>query len=307
PIVQALMDAREEGKQVAAFVELKARFDEENNIGWARAFERSGVHVVYGLHGLKVHAKLLLVVRREPDGIRRYVHLGTGNYNAATARTYTDLGLLTCDAAIGADVSELFNVLTGFSDQTTYRKLLVAPHELHKALLRKIDREIARHAQAGDGHLIFKCNGLTDEEMILALYRAAQAGVRVDLIVRGACSIRPGLPGLSESLRVRSIVGRFLEHDRQYYFRNGGDEELYLGSADLMDRNLHRRIEVLFPVQDPRLVRCLRDTVLESYLRDNVQARELQSDGTYRRLSPGPDTEPVNAQLQLLAQAADQP
>jgi polyphosphate kinase len=299
PIVRALMRAREEGKQVAALVELKARFDEENNIGWARALESTGAHVVYGMHGLKVHAKLLLIVRREMDGIRRDVHLSTGNYNSSTSRTYTDFGILTCDPAIGADVSELFNVLTGASDQTTYRNLLVAPHVLHQALLEKIEREIERHRQQGNGHLIFKCNSITDQEQIAALYRAAQAGVKVELIVRGICAIRPGIPGVSETLSVRSIVGRFLEHHRLYYFYNGGNEEFYLGSADLMERNLHHRIEQLMLVRDGAMRRYLRDTVLDLYLRDNVQAHELQSDGTYVRVDAG-DAEPISAQAQLL-------
>jgi polyphosphate kinase len=299
PVVQALLNAREEGKQVAVLVELKARFDEENNIGWARALEQAGVHVTYGLIGLKTHAKLLLIVRKEADGLRRYIHLGTGNYNAATARIYTDMGLLTCDEALGADMSELFNVLTGYSDQTKYRKLLVAPKELHKALLRKIDREIARHAEHGDGHLIFKCNGLTDEPMTMALYRASQAGVRVNLIIRGICSVRPGIPGLSETMEVRSVVGRFLEHHRIFYFHNGGESELYLGSADLMERNLHKRVEAVFPIENPQLRDDLRNTVLELYLRDNTQSRLLQSDGRYVHLTPG-DTPPVNAQLELL-------
>jgi polyphosphate kinase len=302
PVVQALMEAREEGKQVATLVELKARFDEENNISWARALEASGVHVVYGLLGLKTHAKLLMIVRKEHDGIRRYLHLGTGNYNASTARIYTDMGLLTCDDELGADVGELFNVLTGFSDQTGYRKLLVAPGGLRSGLLAKIEREIERHQQAGDGYLIFKFNSLTDEGMTMALYRAAQAGVQIDLIVRGICSLRPGIPGLSETVRVRSIVGRFLEHSRIFYFYNGGDEEVYMGSADLMDRNLDRRVETVFPVEDLRLLRYLRDEVLETYLRDNMQARELQSDGSYRRLHPNGD-EPVHSQQILLAGA----
>lgn len=299
PVVRALLQAREAGKQVAVLVELKARFDEENNITWAKALEQAGVHVTYGLMGLKTHAKLLLIVRKEPDGLRRYVHLGTGNYNASTARLYTDLCLLSCDEALGADVSELFNVLTGYSDQIEYRKLLVAPHVMHKALLAKIEREIARHNAHGDGHLIFKCNGLTDAPMTLALYRAAQAGVRVDLIVRGICSVRPGIPGLSETMQVRSIVGRFLEHHRLYWFRNGGDEELYLGSADLMERNLHKRVETLFPVEDTKLRAHLRNKVLEAYLRDNTTARVLQPDGSYVRLTPG-DAQPVDAQQELL-------
>jgi polyphosphate kinase len=298
PIVQALMDAREEGKQVAVLVELKARFDEENNIGWARALEAVGVHVSYGLMGLKTHAKLLLIVRKEADGLRRYVHLGTGNYNPATARIYTDLGLFTCDPAIGADVSELFNVLTGYSEQRVYRKLLVAPAGLRQGVLAKIEREIERHRERGDGRLIFKFNALTDEEMTMALYRAARAGVRVDLIMRGICALRPGIPGLSESASVRSVIGRFLEHSRLYYFHNGGQEELYLSSADLMDRNLDRRVETFFPVQDPGLLAELRE-LLEIYLRDNTQARVLQPDGSYLRLAPGEEP-PFGAQRHFL-------
>jgi polyphosphate kinase len=286
PIVAALMEAREEGKQVATLVELKARFDEENNIEWAQRLENVGVHVVYGINGLKTHTKLLIIIRKEEDGIRRYVHCGTGNYNATTARIYTDFGLLTCDEAIGADVSELFNVLTGYSNQTNYRKLLVAPHGLRNALLEKIEREIEHHRRAGNGHMLFKCNGLTDEKIIIALYQAAQAGVRIDLIVRGMCSLRPGIPGVSETITVRSVVGRFLEHSRIYCFHNNGDEEVYIGSADLMDRNFDRRIEALIPVEETRLKHYLRDTVIGVLLRDNVKARELHSDGTYIRLEP---------------------
>ncbi len=300
PVVRALMRARDEGKQVSALVELKARFDEENNIEWARALESTGAHVVYGMRNLKVHAKLLLIVRKEADGIRRYVHMATGNYNASTARMYTDFGLLTCDPAIGADVSELFNVLTGASNQTHYRNLLVAPHGLHQALLDKIEREIAHHRREGNGRLIFKCNGLTDQEQVKALYRASQAGVQVDLIVRGICAIRPGIPGLSETLRVRSIVGRFLEHHRLYYFYNGGDEELYLGSADLMDRNLHGRIEQLVLVQDAGAQRYLREVVLDLYLarqRARPQApgeRDLHSSGArWCRTDRRPRTAPT--------------
>ena len=255
PIVAALIDARERGKQVAVLVELKARFDEENNIEWARTMERAGVHVVYGLLGLKTHAKLLLVVRKEADGLRRYVHLGTGNYNATTARLYTDLGLLSCDEALGADVSDLFNMLTGYSEQTAYRKLVVAPSGLRTMLLERIEREIAQHRARGNGHLIFKMNALIDEKMTMALYRAAQAGVTVDLIVRGICSLRPGIPTLSETARVRSIVGRFLEHSRIYYFHNDGNAEIYVGSADLMERNLDRRIETVFPIDNPSSAR----------------------------------------------------
>lgn len=303
PVVKALLRAREAGKQVAVLVELKARFDEENNIEWAKALEQAGVHVTYGLIGLKTHAKLLLIVRKESDGLRRYVHMGTGNYNAGTARLYTDLGLLTSDEAIGADVSELFNVLTGYSDQTRYRKIYAAPHGLYKGLIAKIERETARHLAHGDGRLIFKCNGLTDEGIAMALYRASQAGVQVDLLVRGVCCVRPGIPGLSESMQVRSIVGRFLEHHRIYYFHNGGAPEIYLSSADLMERNLHKRVETMFPVESPRLHRHLREVVLEAYLRDNTQARLLQADGSYVRLTPG-DSPAVSAQHQFLAEVA---
>ncbi len=302
PIVRALIAARERGKQVAALVELKARFDEENNIEWARAMENAGVHVVYGLLGLKTHAKLLMIVRKEDDGLRRYVHLGTGNYNASTARMYTDLGIFTCDEAIGADVSELFNALTGYSDQTSYRKLLVAPAGLRQALTEKIEREIEHQRNHGNGHLIFKCNALVDEQITMALYRAAQAGVAIDLIIRGVCSLRPGIPGLSETVRVRSIVGRFLEHSRVYYFHNGGSEEIYVGSADLMTRNLDRRVETLFPIDNHQVRRYLRDNLLETYLNDTVQARELLPDGTYRRRMPE-DGEPCDSQAFFLTRA----
>jgi polyphosphate kinase len=293
PIVKALMHAREEGKQVTAVVELKARFDEENNIIWARQMERAGVHVVYGLLGLKVHAKLALVVRQEQEAIRCYAHLGTGNYNAATSRIYTDLGLLTCDPDITADVVDLFNFLTAYSRQQTYRKLLVAPVTLRQSLLEMIEREVARHAAHGDGHLIFKMNALVDKAMIDALYRASQAGVRVDLIIRGMCSLRPGVEGLSETIAVRSIVGPFLEHHRIYYFHNGGAPSLFLGSADLMERNLDRRVEEVFPLEDQALIAQVR-AALELYLADNLRARVLHSDGHYERLTP--DGEIVDSQ-----------
>jgi polyphosphate kinase len=289
PIVHALMHAREQGKQVTAVVELKARFDEENNIIWARAMERAGVHVVYGLVGVKVHAKVALVVRQEHDGIRSYVHLGTGNYNAATARIYTDLGLLTCRPDIAADVVDLFNRLTAYSRQATFRKLLIAPTSLRSGLYERILREIERHREFGDGRLIFKTNALIDLQIIDALYSAAQAGVQIDLIVRGMCALRPGVPNLSETIRVRSIVGPFLEHSRIYYFYNGGDEEVYVGSADLMERNLDRRVEVVFPVEEPTLLRYVRDQVLEAYLGDNVRTRLLDGDGRYTRVVPSGD------------------
>lgn len=301
PIVRALMRARNNGKQVSALVELKARFDEERNIVWARALEQAGVHVVYGVVGLKTHAKICMVVRREEDGVRRYLHLGTGNYNPITAKVYTDIGLLTDDPSLGEDVSELFNALTGYSAQLEYRKLIVAPHGMRRALLSRIEREIEQHAASGDGYLAFKMNSLVDQECIKALYRASQAGVRVELQVRGICCLRPGVPGLSDNIRVVSIVGRFLEHARIYYFRNGGDEELLIGSADLMPRNLDGRVETLVAIEDPRLRAAVRDDILECLLADNTKARVLEADGSYRRLEPGEGT-PLNAQSLLLSQ-----
>jgi polyphosphate kinase len=291
PVVESLLEAIEEEKQVAALVELKARFDEESNIEWAKAMERQGVHVVYGLLGLKVHSKITLVVRSEGDSIRRYVHLGTGNYNPVTSHLYTDLGLFTADEDIGADVSDLFNYLTGYSSKKDYRKLLVAPINLRERFQDMIHREIEHHRRSGNGHLILKMNALEEPDMVRSLYQASQAGVKVDLIVRGICCLRPGVPGVSDNIRVVSIVGRFLEHSRIYYFHNGGNEEIFLGSADLMSRNLIRRVEVLFPVEDRRLVRHLRDHVLEIYLRDNVKAREMQSDGSYQKNAHPEDNE----------------
>lgn len=294
PIVQALMNARNKGKQVAVLVELKARFDEENNIEWARALEGAGVHVVYGLIGLKTHCKIALIVRREPDGIHRYIHLGTGNYNAVTARIYTDLSLMTSNPDIGEDATELFNFLTGYSTQRNYKKLLVAPINLRERLRAMINRE----ATFGkDGHLIMKMNSLVDPQMIEALYAASQAGVKIDLLVRGICCLRPGVKKISETIRVTSIVGRFLEHSRIYYFRNGGSEELYLGSADLMQRNLDRRVEVLYPVEDPFLLKQVRDDILYAEMRDTANARELLPDGTWSRVHPTDDKSPFNSQL----------
>ena len=283
PIVQALLEGIEEGKQVSVLLELKARFDEESNIEWAKALEREGVHVIYGLVGLKVHSKIALVVRREGDTIRRYVHLGTGNYNPLTGRLYTDLSLFTCDEQIGADATDLFNYLTGYSAKSGFRKLLVAPVSLRHGLEDLIRREIALARQGETGHLIFKMNALEDPEMIKLLYLASQAGIRVDLLVRGLCCLRPGVPGISDNIRVSSVVGRFLEHARIYYFRNGGQEEVYSGSADLMPRNLNRRVEIVFPVESPALVRRLRDEILETCLADRVNAYRLRSDGSYER------------------------
>jgi polyphosphate kinase len=278
PIVQALLEAIENGKQVAVLVELKARFDEESNIEWARALEREGVHVVYGLVGLKVHCKIALIVRREVEGIRRYVHLGTGNYNSTTARLYTDISLFTANEEIGTDASDLFNQLTGYSHKSDFRRLLVAPVTMRHKLTDLIRREI-RLGEAG--RLIFKTNALEDKEMIKLLYEASRAGVKIDLIVRGLCCLRPGIPGVSENITVRSIVGRFLEHSRIYYFGNRGEEEIYSGSADLMPRNLDRRVELLFPVLSKKIVRYLKDVVIDRYLADTRKARIAKSDGTY--------------------------
>jgi polyphosphate kinase len=294
PIVQALLEANRLGKQVAVLVELKARFDEENNIEWARTLEKAGVHVVYGQVDLKTHAKVALVVRRERDGVRRYVHLGTGNYNASTARIYEDYALLTCNPELGADASNLFNALTGYARHVHYNRLLVAPDTLRPGLLMRIEREIRQHQISGKGHLIFKVNALVDPEIIQALYRASQAGVRVDLLVRGVCCLRPGVHGVSDSILVRSIVGRQLEHSRIYYFANGGldDDELYLGSADLMQRNLDHRVEALFPILDPVLRRTLRDVEIPKYFQDTANARELRPTGAYVRVQPH-DSEPA--------------
>jgi polyphosphate kinase len=300
PVVAALMKARENGKQVAVLVELKARFDEENNIVWARALEQAGVHIVYGLVGLKTHTKLLLVVRRERDGITRYVHMGTGNYNDVTARLYTDIGFFTSDPDIGADVSDLFNALTGYSRKQEYHKLLVAPNMMRQQILDRIEREIERHQQHGDGYLAFKMNALVDKKCIQALYRASQAGVKVDLQVRSICCLRPGIPGVSENITVTSIVGRFLEHPRIYYFHNGGEEEILLGSADLMPRNLDRRVEQLFPVEDPNLRDSLFNHVLSVHLKDNMQARRLLPDGSYERIQPQEGEPELNSQLWMI-------
>lgn len=301
PVVDALLKAREYGKQVAVLVELKARFDEENNITWARALERAGVHVIYGLVGLKTHAKLCMVVRREPDGMKFYVHLGTGNYNAVTARSYTDLGYFTTDPEIAADVADLFNTLTGYSRPNGYRKLLVAPGAMRQRILKRIEREVEVHEKKGNGYLAFKMNQLVDKACIVALYKASQAGVKIDLQVRGICCLRPGVPGISDNIRVTSIVGRFLEHPRIYYFYNDGDEEILLGSADLMPRNLDRRVETLFPVEDPQIRAALRDHILQVHLRDNVQARVLMPEGDYKRIVPQKDEEEVNSQLWMIA------
>ncbi len=299
PIVQALMHAREEDKQVTVLVELKARFDEENNITWARALESAGVHVVYGVVGLKTHAKLAQIVRREQDGLRCYVHVGTGNYNAGTSRVYTDLGLLTARDDINADVSEVFNLLTGYSRQRKFRKLLVAPVTLRDGIARLIERE-TEHARAGrQGAITLKLNALVDRPLIDLLYTASQAGVVIDLIVRGMCCLRPGVPGLSETITVSSIVGRFLEHSRIYHFGNDGSPETYIGSADVMERNLDRRVETLAPIEDPALAAQLRD-LLEVYRNDTLRARILRPNGEYERVQPDEQHPPLDSQVVFL-------
>lgn len=297
PVVQALLEARRNyKKQVAVLVELKARFDEESNIEWAKTLEGEGVHVVYGLVGLKTHSKIALVIRKEGERIRRYVHLGTGNYNAITAHIYEDLGMLTCDEDIGMDATQLFNHLTGYSENSNYRKLLVAPDNLRKELSRLIDREI-EHAKSGNvGRLIFKMNSLVDKKIINQLYAASQENVQIELIVRGICSLIPGVEGVSENIRVTSILGRFLEHSRIYYFHNGGEEEIYMGSADLMPRNLNRRVEVVFPIEDKQMITNIRDNILEIYLQDNIKARFMNSNGEYERIIANEEDVKIDSQ-----------
>jgi polyphosphate kinase len=292
PIVSALIRAAEAGKQVVVLVELKARFDEESNIAWARILERAGCHVTYGLTGLKTHAKTALVLRRETDGIRRYCHIGTGNYNAKTAGLYIDLGLLTCDEELGADLTDLFNSLTGYSRESRSRRLLVAPSDLREQVIERIEREARLHAPDRPGHIFMQMNALVDAPCIRALYAASQAGVEVDLVVRGICRLRPGVPGVSERIRVRSVVGRFLEHQRLWRFENGGDPEHFLGSADLMPRNLDRRVEAVTPVTHPELVARL-DQIIEVLLADNVQAWQLGSDGSWQHCRPAEGAERV--------------
>jgi polyphosphate kinase len=297
PIVKSLMLASQNGKQVAALVELKARFDEENNIEWARKLENEGVHVVYGVGRLKTHSKVTLVIRREGNELRRYVHLATGNYNPTTSRIYTDLGMLTANEEIGADATDLFNFLTGYSHQTEYRRLLVAPVNLRADILKLIGRETAHAAKGKKSHIIVKINSLTDVEIIRELYRASQAGVKIDLIIRGICALRPEIKGLSENIRVISVVGRFLEHSRIFYFSNDGNEEIFIGSADWMQRNLDRRVEVITPVKDPKIRRRIKDEILDIYFKDTQNARVLGSDGTYRKIKPAKDEMPFSSQM----------
>ncbi|MBL1174635.1 MAG: polyphosphate kinase 1 [Pantanalinema sp. GBBB05] len=299
PILNALIMAAENGKQVAALVELKARFDEANNINWARKLERSGVHVVYGLVGLKTHTKVVLVVRQDEGRIRRYVHIGTGNYNPKTARLYTDLGLLSCREDLGADLTDLFNHLTGYSRQRSYRKLLVAPVSLRDRMLALIHRETDNAKAGGSGRIVAKMNALVDQQIIVALYEASQVGVQVDLIVRGMCCLRPGVPGISDNIRVISIVGRFLEHSRIFYFYNQGQEEIFIGSADWMPRNLNRRVEAVVPIEDPALAKDLQE-ILAIMLSDNRQSWDLQPDGRYIQRRPVADTPEQNSQRVLM-------
>jgi polyphosphate kinase len=298
PIIKALIDAAQNGKQVVALVEIKARFDEASNINWARALEEAGVHVVYGVMGLKTHTKVLLVVRQEGENIRRYVHIGTGNYNAKTARIYTDLGLLSCREELGADLTDLFNYLTGFSKQKSFRKLLVAPFTLRERMVSLIHREI-EHCKVGKpGRIIAKMNALIDIDIIKNLYQASQAGVEIDLIIRGMCCLLPGIPGVSENIRVISIVGRYLEHSRIFHFHNNGQEEVFIGSADWMERNLDRRVEAVTPIEDPACSKELKE-VLDILLQDNRQAWDLQADGSYIRRRPG-QNEPEHSAQNLL-------
>jgi polyphosphate kinase len=296
PVVRSLIRASQMGKQVTALVELKARFDEENNIEWARRLENEGVHVVYGISSLKTHSKVLLVIRREGDRLSRYVHIATGNYNPTTARQYTDIGLLTADEAIGDDATSLFNFLTGYSQQTEYERLIVAPVNLRERLVELVRRESENAAAGKPAKITVKTNSLTDTDLIEELYAASAAGVEIELIIRGVCALRPGVAGLSDNIRVRSVVGRFLEHSRIFYFANSDEgEEIYIGSADWMQRNLDRRVEVVAPILDPEIREYLRDEVLGSYLKDTVNARMLKPDGTYQKVPNG--TTPFDAQL----------
>jgi polyphosphate kinase len=300
PSVESLLDAAANGKQVAVLVELKARFDESNNLVWARALERAGVHVTYGFAEMKTHCKMCLVVRREGSQIRRYAHLATGNYNPSTARLYTDIGIFTADQEVTQDVSEIFNVLTGYASQEDYRRVLVAPGGARDGIVERIEREIDLHKSVGGGRIVFKANSLVDPEVIDALYDASEAGIPVDLIVRGICCLRPEVPGLSENIHVRSVIGRFLEHSRVYYFANGGKPEALVGSADVMRRNFDRRIETLLSITEPGMTQHLLD-VLEVYLKDNTNTWVMDQDGSYKLLAPRKDEPAFTAQNHLIA------
>jgi len=305
PIVENLIEAAENGKQVAALVELKARFDEENNIQWARRLEKVGVHVVYGLVGLKTHCKVTLVIRKESDGLKRYIHLSTGNYNISTARQYSDLGLFTCDEDIADDVTELFNYLTGYSEQDNYKELLVAPINIREKLIDLIEEEIQSHKKNGNGYIIIKVNSITDPEMIQTLYKASCEGVKIDLLVRGICMLKPGIKGVSENIKVISIVGRFLEHSRLFYFYNNGEPKIYSGSADLMERNLNRRVEVIFPIKSKVIGSFIMNNILKLQLADNVNARILDSNGKYHLVQRKDDEELIDSQDLQIRVASD--
>jgi polyphosphate kinase len=302
PIVNALIAAAENGKQVAVLVELKARFDEENNINWARKLEQYGVHVVYGLVGLKTHTKTVLVVRQEGKDIRRYVHIGTGNYNPKTARLYTDLGLITCRPELGNDLTNLFNFLTGYSRQKDYQKLLVAPVNMRERMIAMIEREAEHCRNGGNGRIVAKMNSLVDNQIIRSLYAASQAGVQIDLVIRGICCLRPGVENVSENIRVISVIGRLLEHSRIFYFHNGGNEEIYIGSADWMSRNLTRRVEAVVPIEQDDLKQELQ-SILGILLADNRQAWDLQPDGVYVQRRPASPEQTQSAQAIFTAQA----
>jgi len=300
PVVKALMEASMQGKEVTAVIELKATFDEESNMSWAHLLEQAGVNVVHGLPGLKTHCKVGMVVRDEKEGLRRYIHLATGNYNTVTSRMYEDLGMFTCDEEMGQDATHLFDYLMGYPIAQEYQKFLVAPFDLRQRLEVLIRREMEYGKSGFPARLILKVNSLTDFGMIDLLYEASQAGVQIDLFVRGMCCLRPGVKGLSENINVTSVVGRYLEHSRIFYFFNGGQEQIYLSSADLMERNLNRRIELIFPLENPEHIRYIREDVLETYLRDNQLAYKLQADGSYERKQPGEGEQPVNVQEWLM-------
>ncbi len=300
PIVDALINARRLGKQVTAVVELKARFDEERNITWAEEMEKAGVHVVYGMPGMKIHAKLCLVVRREATGMRRYAHLGTGNYNPSTAKIYTDLSLFTAHPEICADVSDLFNTMTGYAEKDDYRQLLVSPVTLRKKIIHAIEAEMHRHQKHGDGKIYIKCNQVADTECIQALYKASRAGVQIRMQVRGVCCLRPGIPEISENIEVTSLVGRYLEHPRIFYFHNGGNVRMYMGSADLMPRNLDRRIETLVPILDPDLQKTLLEEILLTHLDDTAKAYILEESGNYIRHKIPRGSQSFNAQQNMV-------
>jgi polyphosphate kinase len=300
PIIDALMKARENGKNVAVLVELKAKFDEKNNINWAKKLEHAGVHVIYGLPSLKVHTKLCLIVRKEKNGIVEYAHLSSGNYHTFTSKIYGDMAYLTANPAISRDVGDLFNALTGYSEKSDYQTLLVAPKTLENEILKRIDREIAIHEQKGNGYIAFKLNGLVDADIIKSLYRASRAGVKIDLNVRGLCCLRPRVAGVSDNIQVISIVGRFLEHTRIYYFNNDGQEEVLLGSSDMMPRNLSRRVEVLFPVLAVGIKTAIINNMLKIHLQDNVKAWRMLADGSYEKVEPAPGEEKLNSQQWLI-------